>query len=58
MAIDKTELAAHLDKIGVGKRTRKKILDGLDPGSAETSTRRTSSGHGAAAPDLTEVPSM
>lgn len=57
MAINKDELKAVMDRKGIGGRTQKKILDGLDETVATPQTR-TSSGHGAAAPDLTEVPSM
>ena len=57
MAINKAELEALLNKQGIGNRTKKKILDGL--GDTPTPAKaRTTSGHGAAAPDLTEVPSM
>lgn len=57
MAINKGELEALLDKQGVGSRTKKKILSGLDD-STPAAKPRTTTGHGAAAPDLTEVPSM
>ena len=57
MAINKTELEKLLNDQGIGARTKKKILAGLDA-PAEAASPRTSTGHGAAAPDQTMVPSM
>lgn len=56
MAIDKAELESLLDRQGVGSRTKKKILQGLDPSQA--AAPRTSAGHGAAGVDETVVPSI